>query len=109
MITQERAQELANDWFDCDHFNQFAKDGVYRHEFCLRYLMSIEWQIIAPEAHVRPYEHTKKNRKELDQLEKYFSKLCPYQFEWGTHDLYGYRIPYLTKDVPNVLGLRLPV
>ena len=109
MITQKRAQELAFYWFENEHFNQFAVDGEYKPEFCLRYLMSIEWAIIAPENALRPYEHTKKNRAELARLEVYFSKLCPYKFEWAKHPQYGYRVPQLLEHVPGVHGLLLPI
>jgi hypothetical protein len=109
MITQERAKQLAFEWFNDEHFNQFAVDGEYKAEFCLRYLMSIEWQIIAPETSGTPYEHTNKDRKQLEQLEAYFTKLCPYPFVWSKHPQYGYRVPQLLEHVPSVHGLRLPV
>lgn len=109
MITQQRVQELAAKWFYDDDFKQFTETGVYRPEFCLHYLMGVEWLIIEPENALRPYEHTKKNRKELTQLEAYFTKLCPYKFEWVKHPVYGYRVPQLLENVPTVLGLRLPI
>lgn len=109
MITQERAKQMAFEWFENEHFNQFAVDGEYKPEYCLRYLMSIEWAIIGPECALRPYNHTKKDRKQLDQLEKYFTKLCPYLFVWSKHPQYGYRVPQLLEHVPGVHGLRLPI
>lgn len=109
MISKERAKQLAFEWFDNEHFNQFVVDGKYKPEYCLNYLMSIESAIIAPENALRPYNHTRKNRKEIDQLEAYFTKLCPYPFEWVKHPMYGYRVPQLLESVPSVLGLRLPI
>lgn len=109
MISKERAKQLAFEWFENEHFNQFSVDGECKPEYCLRYLMSIEWAIRRPEYALRPYEHTKKDRKQLEQLETYFTKLCPYPFEWVKHPHYGYRVPQLLEHVPSVNGLRLPV
>jgi hypothetical protein len=110
MISKERAQQLCevHSFFYSD-LEKFSFDGIYRPELCLVYLMEIEQHIIAPESALRPYEHTKKHRKELGQLEKYFTKLCPYPFEWTKHPQYGYRVPQLLEHTPDVHDLRLPI
>ena len=108
-VSEERAKQLATEWQDGvgSALYQFGSSGKYLIENHLEYLNEIQHEL-EREYHRATYkELTQKDAKELNTLKKYFElkgKESGIKTEYGKHPVYGYTIPYVSKDTSDEIA-----
>lgn len=107
MITHERAKLLCSQWHagQGSALYQFSSTGIFSIDNFLKYLRETE-DCLHPEYDLHPGTRGKRDIEYLTRLQQYFEFIglnLGLKVKWETQELYGYRIPRLTEDVPKEL------
>ena len=107
-MRQKSAQTISSHWYG-DQWSalyQFASSGQYIVENHLRYLQEIE-TALHPEYNLYPGQLNKRQEGNLTGLKWYFIRMgerSGIKTEYHQHNLYGYYIPYISEDTPDLLA-----
>lgn len=108
------AQKFCSNWHggQTSAYYSFASTGLFIPELILCYLAETESKLIAPENNLHPFNHTKKDLKDLNNLKSFFLKHAEksgLKIAFKKHPDYGYNIPYVEKsDVLDTTNFKLP-
>lgn len=95
-------QKICSNWHNgqWSALYQFTSSGIYLPENHLRYLKEIQ-ECLEPEYNLHPSTINKKYSSDLTCCIDFFTNEGNKHLlftEWARHDIYGYKIPYLTGN-----------